>query len=99
MNTRSIGTIYAKELRDLLRDRRTLISTIVIPTFVMPLIIIGFGKVTAMVITKAREEIPRVMMVGGADSLREGARGRLGAGGDPVHLPGGDQVEHRGGPA
>jgi sodium transport system permease protein len=75
VNTRSIGTIYAKELRDLLRDRRTLISTIVIPTFVMPLIIIGFGKVTAMVITKAREEIPRVMMVGGADSPR--VRGEL----------------------
>ena len=29
--------VFAKELRDALRDRRTLISVIVIPTLVMPL--------------------------------------------------------------
>jgi len=68
MNSHSIATIYAKELRDLLRDRRTLISTIVLPTFVMPVIIIGFGGITAKVISRAREEVPRVMVVGGADS-------------------------------
>lgn len=68
MNARTIGTIYAKELRDLLRDRRTLISAIVIPTFIMPVIIIGFGKVAATVISRARQEIPLVMVVGGADS-------------------------------
>lgn len=68
MNARTIGTIYAKELRDLLRDRRTLISAIVIPTFIMPVIIIGFGKVAATVISRARQEVPLVMVVGGADS-------------------------------
>ena len=43
MNGRNIGTIYAKELRDTLRDRRTLVSTIVMPTLLMPLLIFGIG--------------------------------------------------------
>jgi len=68
MNLNIVGTIYAKELRDLLRDRRTLISTIVIPTFIMPVIIFGFGKAASVVINQARQEIPRVMVVGGSDS-------------------------------
>lgn len=68
MNGRTIATIYGKELSDLLRDRRTLISTIVIPTFIMPVIILGFGKAAMVVVSRAREEIPRVMVVGGADS-------------------------------
>jgi sodium transport system permease protein len=70
MNARSIATIYCKELRDLLRDRRTLVSTIVVPTFIMPLFILGFGRVMSAVISKARAEIPTVMLVGGGDSPR-----------------------------
>jgi sodium transport system permease protein len=70
MNGRSIGTIYAKELRDLLRDRRTLVSMVVIPTFIMPVLILGFGRAMATVISKAREEVPRVMVIGGDDSPR-----------------------------
>ncbi len=68
MSWRTIGTIYAKELRDSLRDRRTLISMIVIPTFVMPALIIGAGKIASTVVTKARAEIPRIMIIGGRDS-------------------------------
>ncbi len=68
MSWRTIGTIYAKELRDSLRDRRTLLSTIIIPTFVMPALVMGVGKVASMVVSRAREEIPRIMVIGGADS-------------------------------
>jgi sodium transport system permease protein len=68
MSWRSIGTIYGKELRDSLRDRRTLISMIVIPTFIMPALIIGAGKIATAVVSKARAEIPRIMIVGGRDS-------------------------------
>ena len=68
MNLRIIGTIYAKELRDLLRDRRTLMATIIIPTFVMPALVLGVGRVASAVVSKAREEIPIVMVIGGADS-------------------------------
>jgi sodium transport system permease protein len=68
MSWRTIGTVYAKELRESLRDRRTLISMIVIPTFVMPAIIVGAGKLASNVATRARAEIPRIMVIGGTDS-------------------------------
>lgn len=68
MNARRIFTIYAKELRDMLRDRRTLISMIVIPTLLMPLIMGGVVFVSMKVIRQARAEAPVVMVIGGADS-------------------------------
>jgi sodium transport system permease protein len=68
MNAKNIGTIYGKELRDLLRDRRTLLSMIVIPTLVMPLIIAAVGYVSVKVVRQARATVPTVMLVGGEDS-------------------------------
>jgi sodium transport system permease protein len=68
MNWNNIVTVYLKELKDSLRDRRTLISTIVIPTLVMPVMFFGVGKVMSSVITKAREDIPTVAVLGGEDS-------------------------------
>jgi len=68
MTWRNILTVYLKELKDSLRDRRTLISVIVIPTFVMPALFFGVGKIAAGLFSKAREEIPTVMIVGGEDS-------------------------------
>ena len=38
---RNIGTIYAKELKDILRDRRTLFVAIILPIIINPLLIIG----------------------------------------------------------
>lgn len=68
MNGANILTIYRKELRDTLRDRRTLLSMIVIPTVVMPLIIALLGFVSFRVFREARSSTPTVMIVGGADS-------------------------------
>jgi sodium transport system permease protein len=68
MNWSNIVTVYLKELRDSLRDRRTLLSTIIIPTLVMPLMTFGFGKVATTVVSKARDEIPTIVVLGGADS-------------------------------
>ena len=68
MNLHNIFTVYRKELRDSLRDRRTLISMIVIPTLMVPGIIGVAFYVTAHAIKKAKEEIPTVMVLGGADS-------------------------------
>jgi sodium transport system permease protein len=68
MNGRTIGTIYAKELRDSLRDRRTLVSTLLMPTLLMPLLILGVGSLATRVISRARQEVPLIMVVGGADS-------------------------------
>jgi len=68
MNWNNILTVYLKELKDSLRDRRTLLSTIIIPTLVMPLLTFGVGKVMSGVIKKAQEDIPSVAVIGGADS-------------------------------
>ena len=68
MNGKNILTVYLKELRDSLRDRRTLLSIIIIPALVMPVMTFGFGKVASVVISKAREETPAVAVLGGEDS-------------------------------
>jgi sodium transport system permease protein len=68
MSWHTIGTMYAKEFRDSIRDRRALVSMIIVPTIVMPLLIFGFAKTASVIISKARQEIPRVMVIGGADS-------------------------------
>lgn len=68
MNWSNIVTVYLKELKDSLRDRRTLMSTIIIPTLVMPVLTFGMGKVMSTVLARAQEEIPTVAILGGADS-------------------------------
>ncbi len=68
MTWKNILTVYLKELRDSLRDRRTLISVIVIPTFVMPAMFFGVFKIGSQIVSKAKEEIPSVMILGGEDS-------------------------------
>ena len=68
MSLRNIGIVYRKELTDSLRDRRTLVSMIVVPILLMPLLTIGMGVLSAKLIGKAQEEIPTVMIVGGEDS-------------------------------
>jgi sodium transport system permease protein len=68
MNWNHILTVYLKELRDSLRDRRTLISMIVIPTLVMPAIMFGVGTVMTKVMKQARDEATSLVIVGGADA-------------------------------
>lgn len=68
MNWNHIVTIYLKELKDSLRDRRTLISMIVIPTLLMPLLMFGIGAVMTKVVKAAREEVSRIVIIGGEDS-------------------------------
>ena len=53
MNLSNVVTVYLKELKDSLRDRRTLMSVIVIPTLVMPLMFFGIGKIMSGVMTFA----------------------------------------------
>ena len=68
MKLRDIGIIYRKEMKDTLRDRRALISMIVVPILLMPLLTIGIGVLSAEIVGRAMEEIPKVMILGGADS-------------------------------
>lgn len=64
MNWNAICTVYLKELTDTLRDKRTLITTFLIPTLVIPGIIFGAGFVMTKVIKKAKTEATSVMIIG-----------------------------------
>lgn len=68
MSLRNIGIVYRKELKDSLRDRRTLIAMVVVPILIMPLITIGMGVLVTKIIGEAQKEVPAVMILGGADS-------------------------------
>jgi sodium transport system permease protein len=68
VSLRNIGIVYRKELVDSLRDRRTLISMTAVPLLLMPLLTIGLGVLSVRQVGQAREEIPKVMLLGGEDS-------------------------------
>jgi sodium transport system permease protein len=68
MSMHSIGVVYRKELTEALRDRRTLISTIVVPLLLFPVLSVGFASVASLMVGKAKEEATKVMIIGGGDS-------------------------------
>jgi len=65
---RNIGIVYRKELLDSLRDRRTIVSMIVVPMLAMPVLMLGMGTIAVRLVTRAQQEIPKVMVLGGEDS-------------------------------
>ncbi len=68
MNLSNIAVVYRKELREALRDRRTLISSLLVPLILFPLLTAGLGAAISALVGKAKEEVPRVMILGGDDS-------------------------------
>src|SRR6202158_3483863 len=68
MSLRNVGIVYRKELTEALRDRRTLISTILVPLLLFPVLSVGFGALAIVLVGKAKEEVPKVMLRGGQDS-------------------------------
>jgi sodium transport system permease protein len=68
MTLRNVGIVYRKELTDSLRDRRTVISMIVVPLLLMPLLTIGMGVLSVTLVGMAMKEMPTVMVLGGEDS-------------------------------
>jgi sodium transport system permease protein len=68
VNLRPISVVYFKELRDLLRDRRTIISMIVIPMVVLPGLFIAVSTIATKAAGQARQEASKVMVLGGEDS-------------------------------
>ncbi len=57
-------TIFRKELKDILRDRRTLIMMVLVPMLIMPLLIIGLNKLQSSVMEKAQEKELRIGFLG-----------------------------------
>jgi sodium transport system permease protein len=70
MSLQNVGIVYRKELREALRDRRTLISSLLVPLLLFPLLTAGLGAAISALLGKAKEEIPKVMIIGGVDSPR-----------------------------
>jgi len=68
MEMRNIWIVYRKELTEALRDRRTLITTFLVPLLLIPVMGTGFTAVMSAIIGSAKKEKPKVMIVGGADS-------------------------------
>lgn len=68
MNWANILTIYFKELKDSLRDRRTVISMIVVPTVVMPLLMFGVVRLASKVLDKAEKEVATIMVINAESS-------------------------------
>lgn len=65
---RNIGIVYRKELTDSLRDRRTVISMVVVPLLLFPVMTLGFSYLAVKLVGKAKEEVPTIMVLGGEDS-------------------------------
>jgi sodium transport system permease protein len=67
---RNIGVVYRKEVTDLLRDRRTIVSMVVVPLLMFPVLAIGLGYLASEAMGTAKKEVPVVMLAGGQDSPR-----------------------------
>jgi len=68
MSLHAVGVVYRKELTEWLRDRRTLISTVVVPLVAFPILISGMISLSSVLIKGAKKEVPKVMIIGGDDS-------------------------------
>ena len=68
MSLRNIGIVYRKELTEALRDRRTLISSILIPLLLFPVVAIGIAYTTVELIGEASRLPSKIMILGGQDS-------------------------------
>lgn len=74
MKPRDTLTVYRKELREALRDRRTLVSMFLVPAVIMPVLFFMVGVTAHRVMTHAQAERPVVAVLGGADSPTVRAR-------------------------
>lgn len=68
MNLRNSLVVYRKELRDMLRDKRTIRSMIIIPVIAFPLLYGGIIYFVTKTMGQAQREVSTVMVEGGQDS-------------------------------
>jgi sodium transport system permease protein len=68
MSLRNVGIVYRKELREALRDRRTVIASVVMPLLLFPLLSVGLFTFIDRIVRKTDEATPKIMVIGGDDS-------------------------------
>src|SRR3954469_2456958 len=64
MDLRRVGIVYRKEIFEALRDRRTIISTIVIPIILFPVIFVAFGGLAGAMVKSAQSERAKIAIIG-----------------------------------
>lgn len=64
MNGRNLAIIYRKELLDTLRDRRALISSILVPLLLFPVLTLGFGALAVFLVVKMTRDTAPIMILG-----------------------------------
>ncbi|MGO0059082.1 ABC transporter permease [Brevibacillus fluminis] len=69
MNKRMVGVVFQKEWTDLIRDKRTWISALLIPIVIVPLLFLLIGYSMSKVEEEARAYIPFAVSAGTAPEL------------------------------
>jgi len=64
MQLRQIKNIYFKEMLDTLKDRRTLISMVIIPIFIFPVLIFGMSSLVTSQAQKAEQKTKTIAIYG-----------------------------------
>ena len=54
MSIRNVGIVDRKELTEALRDRRTVISTILVPLLLFPVLSVGFTSLAIALVGEAK---------------------------------------------
>ena len=73
MTPRNVRLVFVKEMRDTLRDRRTLFVAIVLPILLYPLLMIGLSQVMMAATGRIHERAQKVALAdvsGPASDLR-----------------------------
>lgn len=60
MNTRRLKTLFKRELRDILRDKKTIVMMVVVPLILYPLLIIGMALLMSAIISGQEEKTYKV---------------------------------------
>jgi sodium transport system permease protein len=68
MSVRNVAIVYRKELTEALRDRRTLMSSILIPLLLFPVLTLALGYALVEIVGEASRQPSRIMILGGEDS-------------------------------
>ena len=68
MSVRNVWIVFLKELKDITRDRRTLMFMIILPLAAAPLLMTVMGKLLAFGVRQVRETPSRVAVIGAESS-------------------------------
>lgn len=74
MDLRRVGIVYRKEILEAIRDRRTIISTIVIPIIIFPVIFVAFGGLAGAMMKSAQSERAKIAIIGEVNAPEAAAK-------------------------